>query len=511
MRLLHYFKKTLSAADPYLTALVVLLLMWPCLKLFPMLLNPPSVLWSDYEDILFRYDALAKGAMSVWDFIFIKHGGHNHAFIFFLGLLDIWVDHGKLWLLSWSIIFSNFAVFGIYVYLIRKVITEKWPRFVTTAFIASQIFTMRGGEIWAVSFQAVVTCFRLFLVAGLWMFCRALLEQKGGFRLLVISLLILLAASVSHGSGVLVPPLLLAIYAVVYVKNDYPYFQKKSIIPILILLLIFIVHEMLYPANDPGFAPVLKNVFFADNLGFADLLKNVPFSEWARVPRYLAYMLGYFFAWNLRASIQTSIGVIGILTFLSIGYKVLIKRPSTPTHLFFLASGLFSLTAALMSIVFNLGQMEAREIAQGSTIFLLSSRYIFMPTGFWTATIVLLFSELGHFSRQYVYQKIISIGAMLIVLFSIYYAVICSFHELHGWSRYLKDLFEYEKIIATDHWKSIPVVTLNDQICGLPNHQRCANLAIEIQKKYGLGPYAKISEKHHANMVTPGGNKALLL
>jgi hypothetical protein len=488
MKLLNYFKKKLSVTDPYLTVLVVLLLMWPCLKLFPMLLNPPSTLWSDYEDILFRYDAFAKGAMSFWDFIFIKHGGHNHAFIFFLGLLDIWIDHGKLWLLSWSIIVSNFTVFGIYVYLIRKVITAPGPRFVTTVFIASQIFTMRGGEIWAVSFQAVVTCFRLFLVLGLWLFCRALLDQKNGFRLLITSLLILLLASVSHGSGVIVPPLLLAMYAAVYVKSDYSYFQKKSIFPILILLLIFMVHEMLYPSNDPGFTPVLKNVFFADNLSFASLLKNVPFSEWARVPRYLALMLGYFFAWNLRESIQTAMGMVGILTFLMIGYKVLIKRPATPTNLFILSSGLFSLTAAFMSIVFNIGQMQAREIAQGSTLFLLSSRYIFMPTGFWIATIVLLFAELGCFSRQCGYQKIIYIGAMLIILFSTYCSVILSFHELHSWSRYLKDLFRYEAIIATDSWKRIPVVTLNDQICGLPNHQKSANLAIGIQKKYGLGP-----------------------
>jgi hypothetical protein len=477
-----------------------------------MLLSPPSTPWSDYEAVLFRYDAFVKGAMSFWDFIFIKHGGHNHAFIFFLGLLDIWIDHGKLWLFSWAVVFSNLAVFGIYVYLIRTVITDKLLRFVATAFIASQIFSMQGGEIWAVSFQAVVTCFRLFLVAGLWMFCRALLklEQKKGARLsLIISLFILFVASVSHGSGILVPPLLLALYAFVYIKGDYPVFQKKAIFPILLLSLVFLIHETLYPSHD---------------LGFAAVLKNVPFAAWDQLPRYLAFMLGHFFVWNLGESItlfmnkaglgnfsnwdlvafiQKVIGAVGMLIFLGVGCKVLIKRPTTATSLLFLSLGFFSLGAALMGIVFNLGQIDARGISLDSLDFLKESRYIFMPTGFWIATIVLLFSELEYFSRQRGYQKIISkviaTVTMLIVLFSAGCSVGYSFREVDFWSQYLHSLFKSEKIIATDAWQSIPVATLNDAIIGLAGHATYAKDRIEVLRKYSLGPYAKSKayyEKH---------------
>jgi hypothetical protein len=398
----------------------------------------------------------------------------------------------------------------MYVYLIRTLITEKLFRFVATVFIASQIFSMQGGEIWAVSFQAVVTCFRMFLVLGLWMFCRALLEKKRGSTLsFMISLLILFVASVSHGSGILVPPLLFALYAFVCIKGDNTVLQKQAIFPILLLSLAFIVHELLYPAHDVGFATVLK---------------NVPFSLWDQVPRYLAFMLGHFFVWNLGESItllmskvglghfsnlelaafiQKVIGMVGVLVFLGVGCRVMIKRPPTAITLFFLSLGVFSLTAALVGIVFNLGQMDARGIAQDSVDFLKESRYIFMPTGFWISTIVLLFSELEYFSSQSGYQKIISKViarcAILIVLFSAGCSVGYSFREVDIWTQYLNSLFKSEKIIATDAWQNIPVATLNDVMIGLAGHATYAKDRIEVLRKYGLGPYAKSKayyEKH---------------
>jgi hypothetical protein len=249
-----------------IVALNILIISWPTISL-------PIV---DYFSLFSRYLEFIDGKRSLLSFILSKHIDHNHAFVYALGLIDIILDDGRLRILHLFQILSNFITFGFLIYLAFKIIRPLILRSLLLIFISSQIFNLNTSETWIYPFQVVLTSFRLFLYVGIFYFCKELIKSRSklvSYKSLIISIFLLFIVTLMHGSGIVIFFLLFFLACI---------YNKKIFFCIIPFLLLFILHNFLYPPHT----------------SFTNLILRISIEEIFKSPYYLTFLSGNSFTWG---------------------------------------------------------------------------------------------------------------------------------------------------------------------------------------------------------------------
>ena len=159
---------------------------------------------SDYFSLLERYIQYSQNHSSWVDLVFKKQADHNHSLTFLVGFLDLKFSSGSMILLNLGIIVSVFSLTVFFLYLALKeknFFNLSWLFFST--FVISQLFTPYGFELWQYPFQFVQVSTRFFVIVGLYFYVKGIMEENSCNYLLGNFLLVI--ATISHGSGNLVP------------------------------------------------------------------------------------------------------------------------------------------------------------------------------------------------------------------------------------------------------------------------------------------------------------------
>lgn len=414
---------------------------------------------SDYFSVFTRYLDFSEGRMSFLSFVLSKHVDHNHSFVYLLSLIDISVDDGRLRLLHWTEIASHFAVYGLILYAAFKLDMPINIKGVVLLFISSQVFAIQGAETWVFPFQVVLPSFRLFFIAGLFLFCRAIIShQPPHQKLLHGSLLLLLVAALSHGSGIVIFALIFMVGSiwgglkVVYISLGY--------------FAIFILHEIAFPSNTP----------------LTELVTRIPIIELCKSPYYLAFLLGNSFAWGAPAGFQVAVGITGILLWMGLLVHFLKNhnRVLSPYSLFFIALSTFSLAGGGLSILLNLSYMEFRGVNDPPPLeYFLASRYLITTSGFWIGIAVVGLVR-------------VTSGKQIVLSICLICSSAAAVWEGHiqksFWQNVVEQMKISELVVSNDTWEALPAQTVRQMLL-LPTGHQFDNV-LQAQKRLGLGPYA---------------------
>lgn len=420
---------------------------------------------SDYFSVFARYLDYSEGKINLVSYIFSKHIDHNHAFAYLLSLIDISVDDGRLRLLHWTQIASHFAVYGLMVYVVLNLAIPISVKSVVLLFISSQIFAIQGAETWIFPFQVVLASFRLLFVVGLFLYCREIISSPHPQqRVLLWALLLLLTASMSHGSGILIFALLFTLCG--FWGNRRVTYQTLGFFSI------YLLHEAVFPSNT----------------SLITLVTRIPIRELLSAPYYLSLLLGNSFAWGAPFRLQVVVGAIGIAFWVALLWKFLEggkKTWSDVSHykLFFLAFSAFSLAGGGLSVLLNLSYMELRGVAlPPPPEYFLASRYLITTSGFWIGTAVVGMLYLPPWKRL-VFSLILVISATTSVMEG-------RFDE-PNWKRMVENHKFGEIVASTDSWGFVAEPLLKEMLYLPPTFPITeVSRVLLAQEKQQLGPYA---------------------
>lgn len=414
---------------------------------------------SDYFSVFSRYLDFSEGRMSFLSFVLSKHVDHNHSFAYLLSLIDIFVDDGRLRLLHWTQIASHLAVYGLILYAAFKLDMSISIKGVVLLFVSSQVFAIQGAETWVFPFQVVLASFRLFFIAGLFLFCREIINSHPPQqKVLLGSLLLLLVAALSHGSGIV-------IFALVFMLGGI-WGGRKVVYISLGFFAIFVLHEIVFPSNTP----------------LTELVSRIPIIELCKAPYYLAFLLGNSFAWGAPAGFQVAVGITGILLWMRLFVHFLKDRNRvlSPINMFFLALSTFSLAGGGLSILLNLSYMEFRGVNVPPPLeYFLASRYLITTSGFWIGMAV------AGLVR-------VTSGKQIVLSICLICSTAAAVWEGHVqksfWQNTVGQMKISELVVSTDTWKALPAQTVRQMLL-LPTGFQFDNV-LQAQKRLGLGPYA---------------------
>jgi hypothetical protein len=169
-----------------------------------------NVVFSDGWDIIFRYEELLAGRRSLLDCVFQRHNEHPHAPVFAVGFLDLAWCHGR-----GNLEMASQLVIGLLTLALFLVALYRWCRLspidnlLMGLVYTLAIFNLTPMEAWIFPFDVVLPQARFFVLLTL-----TLAVGAGGRTLLaVVAAGFALVASFSHGTGIFVLGLLLAIFA----------------------------------------------------------------------------------------------------------------------------------------------------------------------------------------------------------------------------------------------------------------------------------------------------------
>ncbi len=454
-------------------SLSVLVVLWLIYQISSLVVLVTKLPLSDYVEVLGRYDELMSGKLNIFDFFFLKHVDHNHFFVYLLGLLDIYFNSGRQTLLLYWTIASNSIVFIYFFIIIRKVVDTFTLAFAAT-FAASQVFGIHTAEIWAFPFQVVLASFRLFLVLGLSLVCLGLVHPRSnGPVYFAPGIALLLIAALSHGSGVMIFPLIALVVALMFQRIPSG-LRKYYVLSMIIPLILFLLHNALYPPAT----------------SFIKIFTNIPVMEFPNVPVYLSFLLGYYFLYLNSEALNIAAGLGGIILLLYFCLNFLIKKGRyyggiVWWELFFLLWGIFSLGGALLSVLINLGYMDFRGVEHATYTYFLASRYSVTTSGFWLPVVALTLSAVRRRG-----SRLASASAMSALAASVTLSVLNSASIRYGWQNAWAEQSVTEAAIRCDVGPQLEPHDLEQKLY-LPKGMYEAGISsLAIQKNYKLGPFA---------------------
>lgn len=438
------------------------------------LFNKSSIIpSSDYIHLLVRYMAYLKGDVDFASFVFSKHVDHNHALVYFVSYFDIVWGSGDLKTLSYGQFFANLGVFLLYVYLVYVARFNWLVSVVCAVFVSSQIFSLYSMELWVFPFQFVLASYRLLLIGGIVLFCHSLFAGHLARLKYICSLVLLLIATLSHGSGILIPPLLCAICLVVWLRSGRR-FTRLEILFLAVFFVAFFVHEVVYTSKVGAFG----------------ILRGVHPGEWTNVPRYLAYLLGHSFAWDANAHVKIFAGALGIALYLLLVLALLRKWARPVIELPLIAIGAVSLSAALLSVLINLGYAEFRGVQLIHLDYFLSSRYMATVSGFWLSLALLAFIWLSM-QRHWFWRE----GGKVLLCFICLASAISStfiqgFSSGTEWERTVLSQGVTEKYLRSWGAGGLEQKVLTERLYIPESMYSTALHILEFQKENNLGVFA---------------------
>ena len=432
---------------------------------------------SDYGALLERYSLYREGKLSLWQLLLLKQVNHNHFFVFLLGFLDIELFKGSKILLVSATAISNLMVLTIIIWFLKTSNQLRIVEIATLAtFVCVQIYTFLGGEIWLYPFQAVLATFRLFLVLSILLFCLSITKEKLRFRILLLGIMgvTTFLASISHGGGILLLPILLFFSVVLK--------QKKQVFIMIGLLGLLVIYELNSPSLSLG------------KLSSVQILQN-SFQNFSTLIDKFFYVLGYYSGFGEildKPLLSKLIGLIGIaFYFLLISLSIqewVRRRAISSVYLFFSIWSLFSLLGAVMSVMTNIGYAETRN-AEMTHSYFLASRYTVTISGFWIS-IVCWFVFAARDSRvRFLNTGLLAVFKPLLVISSLIV-------WLNGmlWLSVGKPLYR-DFISGEAAAKASVLENLNGdestRLLGLPagSYEAVGNL-IKTQQTYSIGSFA---------------------
>ena len=321
--------------------------------------------------------------MDFLSFLLSKHVDHNHFLVYLFSWLDATFAGGSMWVLTVGQTISHLAFFSFCVYVIRLQCRNKYLVLVCIVFCASQVFSIYGMELWVFPFQFVLASFRALFVIGFLLFCKALFEPSKRQRAFLWYMPVLLVASLSHGSGILVPVAVLV--ALAFARWVTPLrLNRIEWVLLIIFFLAFAAHSYVFPSQA----------------GFTKILHWIRAEEWSRVPIYMSFLLGHAFAWSAPYKVQVFAGALGIIAYLALLVYFFVKRFGSGLNIGLAVVGGFYLGSAVLSVLMNLGYVDFRGVKDITPEYFLSSRYLATTSGFWLSLLFMGLAWLATISRS---------------------------------------------------------------------------------------------------------------
>lgn len=339
---------------------------------------PPTELpISDYVSVLNRFEFFQRGEMSLGDFVLTKHVDHNHALIYLLSAIDIWVAAGRQWVLYGVSLLSHGAVFLLFISVGMRLVRGSVAAAAFVIFTATQLFAVFGGETWMFPFQAVLPSFRIIFLAGLLLYCATVTgTYKSGWALFA-SLCLLLIASLSHGSGLFV---FLAALSVAAISRNW-----VAALWTLVAVGVFAIDSAVYPPANS-----------VTHQAFVVLAADL----WLPI-YYTASLLGTMFAWGADEWVQMVLGFAGIAFFAFYAVQIALIDRSRWNWItaFMVAVAGFGLAGTFSGVVLNLFYMPIRGIDEATPSYFVASRYLETTSNFWIGLAGMVFSRTGKFGH----------------------------------------------------------------------------------------------------------------
>jgi hypothetical protein len=336
---------------------------------------------SDYFSLLQRYILLDQEKMSLISLIFTKQADHNHSLTFLVGYLDLEYMHGSMLLLNLGILLSVCILLVFTIFLIFRVRTNS--SFLMTSvfciFVISQLLTPYGFELWRYPFQFAQVSSRFLVLVGVFLYTTGLSERrKISYR---TGCIFLGFATISHGSGNLVPFLQLAIVLFLGTLGFGAKFIK--FIPIGLNFLILFLLNIKFP---PETQPMV-------------MLTGISFEQWLNIPRITAKILGQSFLWNFNGLMTTVFGFLVIFLLFFYIFKALKSRKIDSISLAFTVSSVYYLLCVANSVLVNFYYQNVRDLVSPPDSYFWASRYQALTSGFWISVVILLFRHIEELPK----------------------------------------------------------------------------------------------------------------
>jgi hypothetical protein len=380
----------------------------------------PSVPTSDYFMILSRFIQATRGEIGWLDYLLAKHIDHNHALVYALAAADMMLGRGDLRWLAVGQLLANVGILAVYGYCLAKAQLNRVYALVFGVFLVAQVTQLASMETWIFPFQFVVASFRLLLVGGLVLLCGALLREHRGQSLLAMG--VLGVAALSHGSGIVVPGLVLAMAGLVWLHTrQAPKAWFWGALSVLAAL--FMWHEAQYPPVTP----------------FTAMVNNISADQWLHVPRYLGFLLGVgLLGQNLPGWVCMVVGGAGLKIFASLtvflGHRW--RYPAIEIPLVLL--GGFYAVAALLSVLLNLAYADFRGVSEITDGYFVASRYMATLSGFWVSVGLMGLLALGRLPAGWL-KGLGSVALCGLLLTSVTLTTLEGQRSVKGWQRVLNE------------------------------------------------------------------------
>jgi hypothetical protein len=353
---------------------------------------------SDYFSLVERYIQFSQQQLSLVELVFQKQADHNHALTFLVGFLDLKFFHGSMILLNLGIVVSVFSLFFFILYLIlqeKDLFNLRLLFFLL--FVISQLLTPYGFELWQYPFQFVQVSTRAFVIIGLYFYVKGLLEQNQ-FAYYFGNILLLIA-TISHGSGNLVPIFQLLIICITHTKGVSLHFSK--FFPIVGNFFVLFLLNSKFPPQTQPFA----------------MIRGIDLTQWLNLPRITSKLLGQTLFWGIDGVLATSIGFLTVLGLFVYMLKMMRNRLYSVYSLTFSICSLFFLTSVSNSVLVNFYYQQVRGIQSPTDLYFWASRYQAMTAGFWISISFLIFLHVRSAPKSI--SKILILILPIITFFSV--------------------------------------------------------------------------------------------
>jgi hypothetical protein len=332
---------------------------------------------SDYFSLLERYISYTQNEISLASLIFSKQADHNHVFTFLIGYLDLRYFSGSMILFNIGILISVAVVLIFAIHTAFKLDENviHLRSFFFTIFVIAQLFTPYGFELWQFPFQFVQVSTRMFVLLGTFLYIKGLMEfKKSAYRTGYIFLTI---ATVSHGSGNLVPFFQLAFVTVIYYKLRPQRFLMK-LVPIFVNFLIILILNIGFPPQTQPFK----------------MFSSIQLSQWLSLPIITLRLLGQSVFWDLNSSIAVAVGILAVCILFASLFAMYRSSQIDLISLTFAGSGLFFLVCLANSVIVNFYYQQSRGVLSPTDSYFWASRYQSITSGFWISAAFLLYRKI---------------------------------------------------------------------------------------------------------------------
>jgi hypothetical protein len=455
----------------WLSTLMYIFAFIVCFKLFSNIflafvphLNFPM---GDYVSVLERFQLYLSGKLNFFEFVGRKHVDHNHFIVYLFSAIDIWLFNGQQSLLFYVSIIAHCLTFCIFAIIAYSLKLNRVLLALFTIFIGCQIFNMFGAETWIYPFQMVLSLFRLVFLAGLALFCFASVQRQGSPLVFSVAGVLLLIASISHGSGLFV--FLSVIAVALFTRSNY------GMITAAVATGIFLCFEVFFPPRNNAFLQLTEVI----SSGLVEPIY------------YTANLLGAYFFFGSNEYLASVIGIVFISLYFCLALWIVFMERDKWQQMFFIALAGFSLISAFSSVIINLYYMPERGFINPWPQYFHSSRYLVTTSGFWIG----LFGAVFFLN----WRHSILIGAASAMIGT---SALSAITLTEDWNDDWRDTYHRGRanslFFNDNDWRNLNQENLTKALAVPLQMSSQARSVLEFQENNNLGPFSK-DIQHYAS------------